>query len=86
MAACEMRRIARPTSVVLLCLLVLGGLSGCASNVLYWGPALSTCKGASSAPEFTKGSCRNGAEYDIARKKARRSLSDAVLDEDNGKT
>lgn len=66
-------------TTLVLSLFTLSVLSGCASNTLYWGPALSTCGGPSSAPNFAKGACRNGAEYDIARKKAKSALSDAAL-------
>lgn len=62
----------------LLPLIALCGLAGCASKVFYWGPALSTCSGSASAADFAKGACRNGAEYDVARKKTRESLSDAA--------
>jgi hypothetical protein len=66
------------TPLVLL-LIAVSALAGCASKSLYWGPALSTCSGPGSAPNFAKGACRNGAEYDIERRKARRSLSDAAV-------
>lgn len=62
----------------ILCLIALSALSGCASNGLYWGPALSTCKGSSSAQTFATGACRNGAEYDVARKKAKHDLEKAA--------
>lgn len=67
---------------LLLLLIAVGSLAGCASRNLYWGPALSTCRGPASAPNFAKGACRNGAEYDIERRKARRSLSSAALGDD----
>lgn len=67
---------------LLLSLIALGAVSGCASRSLYWGPALSTCSGPGSAPNFTKGACRSGAEYDIARKKATNSSPDAVSGDD----
>ena len=62
----------------LTCLMALGSLAGCASKVFYWGPALSTCNGSASAANFAKGACRNGAEYDVARRKTRESLSEAA--------
>jgi len=55
---------------------VLCALSGCASGNLYWGPALSTCNGPGSVADFAKQACRNGAEYDVERKKARRSFAE----------
>ena len=58
----------------MLFLIALCALSGCASSNLYMGPALQTCSG--SAAKFASGACRTGAEYDIARKKAQRSLAE----------
>lgn len=66
----------------LLPLVALGALSGCASSNLYWGPGLSTCGGPHAVANFASGACRNGAEYDIARKKAKRSLAEAALGHD----
>jgi hypothetical protein len=57
-------------------LIALGTLSGCTSSNLYFGPALPTCSGAGSAEKFAREACRTGAEYDIARKKAKRSLDE----------
>ena len=59
-----------------LLLIALGVLSGCASSNLYMGPALQTCSGSGSAAKFATGACRTGAEYDVARKKAMRSLAE----------
>lgn len=61
---------------LLLSLLALSALTGCASG-LYLGPGLSTCGGSGSAAEFASGACRSGAEYDVARKKAMRSLAES---------
>jgi hypothetical protein len=55
---------------------MLAALSGCANGNLYWGPALSTCGGPGSVSDFAKEACRNGAEYDVARKKTKRSLAE----------
>jgi hypothetical protein len=74
MAIRAIRDGARSLKVRILSLIALGVLSGCASNTLYWGPALSTCKGSGSAERFATKACRNGAEYDIARKKAKHDL------------
>jgi len=67
-----------------LLLIAVSVLSGCASSNLYMGPALPTCSGPGSAARFATGACRTGAEYDIARKKAKRSLTEdaARKDED----
>lgn len=62
----------------LLALFALGLLTGCASSNLYWGPGLSSCSGFGSAAKFGSGACRNGAEYDIERKKAKQSLGEAA--------
>jgi hypothetical protein len=67
----------------ILSLIALGVLSGCASSNLYFGPALPTCSGLGSAAKFASGACRTGAEYDIARKKAKRSLAEAAAHKDN---
>jgi hypothetical protein len=65
-------------------LIALVALAGCASSNLYWGPALSTCGGPGATANFAKGKCRTGAEYDLARKKAIRSLSgDAARSDSN---
>ena len=66
-------------ATLLLSLFALTIFAGCASKTLYWGPALSTCSGPDSAANFAKGACRSGAEYDIARKKTKGSLSNDVL-------
>lgn len=79
MAIGESRKGSRSAKGVILTLIALGALSGCASNTFYWGPAVTTCSGTSSAPSFAKGTCRNGAEYEVERKKAKSSLSDAAL-------
>jgi hypothetical protein len=54
----------------ILLLVALCALSGCASGNLYWGPALSTCRGPDATARFATGACKNGAEYEVARKKA----------------
>jgi hypothetical protein len=64
----------------ILSLIALGVLSGCASKSLYWGPALSTCGGSDSVARFATGACRNGAEYDVARKKTKHDLERAAAD------
>jgi hypothetical protein len=63
-------------AIRILSLVALSLLSGCASSSLYWGPALSTCSGTGSAAQFASGSCRIGAEYDVARKKTKHSLTE----------
>lgn len=67
---------------LVLSLIAFGLLSACASRNLYWGPALSTCRGPDSAANFANGTCRNGAEYDTARSKAKLSMSEAALPDD----
>lgn len=61
-------------AIRILSLMALGFLSGCAASNLYWGPALSTCSGSGSAAQFASGACRTGAEYDVARKKAKHAF------------
>jgi hypothetical protein len=84
MATRENEEGPRSVTKLLLPLIALSTLAGCASSNLYWGPALSTCSGSGSAANFAKGACRNGAEYDAERKKAKRSLSDTALGYDEG--
>jgi hypothetical protein len=70
-------------TIRILSLIALCVLSGCASSNLYLGPALPTCSGSDSAARFASGACRSGAEYDTARKKAKRSLAEGDARKDD---
>lgn len=65
---------------LILPLVALSVLSGCASSGMYWGPALIT-QDSGSTESFASGESRNAAEYDTERKKLKHSLGQATTDE-----